>query len=215
MACGGGEEPAPEPTTGAEVEPDQPMDIDEDIDESIDEEHREPSDEPEAVDTPTGPGRLTVFNRVGTDNVGGTVSVMDLEGEVVAEGASGETFDLPSGQYTLAGTITDPAILIDTPTDQGDDPVTVRPGATTEGLVRHGRARIRLRVRRGNREISQWRLEITRGEETITMRSNGNEYIPVSPGRYNGVLHFGTNQITVNDLIFPDGASRDLPINVN
>lgn len=213
LACGGGETAnEEEDTSGDETLEEEDVPMDEDCCEDEFEDGTESAEE--EVATPTGPGQLTVHNRAGTDNVGGTVQVLSLEGEVVAEGNSGETFEVPSGEYQLAGTV-DESVIAGGATNQNEDTTVVQPGRTAEVYVRHPRAMVRFRVRRGNRAISQWRLEVTRQGQTLTLRPNGDEYLPVPPGRYNGVLHFGASQITVNDLIFQDGARRDLPINVN
>ncbi len=203
-ACGGtppASEPADESTTvgDEEVQPVEP----------------EPEPEPEVV-APSGPGHLRVANRVGGEEIGGNVQVLDESGEVVAEGSSGETFDLPAGSYALVGEVTDATILLGTPTTQSEDRVTLDAGSDAEGFVDHGRALVRIRVTRNNRNVRRWRLELTRrGSETTLNLEPTEEYVPVTPGRYDGVVHFGSHQIEVTNVIFQDGARRDLPIRVN
>lgn len=204
LACGGGEaDTTSETTTGDEqANHDEPID---------DEPYEEPIDEPE----PTGPGSLTVINEIDGQESTGTVQVLDEAGEVVAEGESGQTFQLPAGRYSLVGSITDASVLMDTPTREGEDMVTVEPGGQTRGVIEHHRARVRIRVMRNNRPVARWRLEMQRrgSDETITLNPS-EEYVPLSAGRYNGTVHIGDTQIEVNDVVLQGGAQRDLPIRV-
>ena len=175
----------------------------------------EPAPEPEPV---SGPGQLTVSNRVGNEDGGGTVQVLDQAGEVVAEGNSGQTFNVESGSYRVRGTIADAAILIDTPTHELDGMVTVPPGQTTTASITFPVSHIRINVRRGNRTVARWRLEIQREGreqgETITLEPSS-DHVPITPGRYSGTLRFGGQQIEVSGLIFQGGARMSVPINVN
>ena len=209
FACGGAT-PAEE-TTPQDEEPVAETNVD------IEEPEPEPEAEPELEpEPPSGPGQIHVINKVDGEDGGGTVQVLSAEGEVVAEGNSGDTFTVDSGQYQVAGTITDTSVLIDTPTDQGDSWVEVLPGEVAEAHIDHGRARVRIRVMRNGRALSRWRMEVTRrgSTQSITLQPS-NDYIPISAGRYSGVVTFGAHRIEVSDLIFQAGAQRDMPINVN
>lgn len=205
LACGGGSESTEvieDDTTGDEQAYEDP------IDEPIEE---EPEDEPE----PTGPGSLTVINQVDGAETSGTVQVLDASGEVVAEGESGQTFQVPPGRYTLVGTISDATVLRDTPTREGEDRVTVNPGGTARGVIEHHRARVRIRVLRNDRPVARWRLVLQRrGSDATIELTPSEEFIPLTAGRYNGVVHVGNTRIEVADIVLQGGAQRDLPIRV-
>ncbi|HEY8429752.1 MAG TPA: hypothetical protein VIL20_15315 [Sandaracinaceae bacterium] len=178
----------------------------------------EEAPEPEAEPEPaaTGPGRLRIVNRVGGEEVGGAVRVLDEAGETVAEGASGDTFTLDAGSYRVVGEITDPDVLIDTPTREADGMVTVLAGQEHTVTIDHPVSRVRLRVSRGGRPIARWRMEVRRqgGDGEAIQLQSGNQYIPITPGRYDGTLRFGNSQIEVNGIIFQGGARMDVPVNV-
>src|SRR5690606_27966910 len=105
----------------------------------------------------------------------------------VAEGRSGDTFNLESGSYRVVGEITDAAVLIDKPTRQSDGMVTVLAGQTQTATIDHARARVRVRVTRRGRAVAQWRMQLRRqgveGAEPITLRAS-DQHTPITPGRY-------------------------------
>src|SRR5690606_924549 len=108
IGCGGAQTTADE--TASLEEETEPVVTDETYaDETSGAEEEEP---PPA----TGPGRLRVVNRVGGEDSSGRVRVLNDAGEVVAEGASGESFVVDSGTYRVVGEITDADVLIDKPT---------------------------------------------------------------------------------------------------
>jgi hypothetical protein len=178
----------------------------------------ETSGDEEAEPPATGPGQLRVVNRVGGEDSTGTVRVLSASGEVVAEGASGDTFNVEAGSYRLVGEITDADVLVDTPTHESDGMITVLAGQEQTATIDHPRARVRIRVTRRGRAVARWRMEIRRqgeeGAEPLELR-NSEQHTPITPGRYDATLHFGTNQIEVTGIIFQGGATMDVPVNVD
>ena len=166
----------------------------------------------------TGPGQLRVVNRVGGEESTGNVRVLSASGEVVAEGRSGDTFTVEAGSYRLVGQITDPAVLIDTPTRESDGMITVLAGQEQTATIDHARARVRVRVTRRGRPVAQWRMQLRRqgveGAEPITLRAS-EQHTPITPGRYDATLQFGANRIEVTGIIFQGGATMDVPVNVD
>lgn len=206
--CGGGQ--ASSGTTADEVD-DTPVAIDDGASEE------EPGDSGSDTPAATGPGRLRVVNRVGGEDASGSVRVLDASGDTVAEGASGDTFTVEAGSYQVVGEVTDPSVLIDTPVRQSDGMITVLAGQEQTVTVDHPVSRVRLRVSRAGRPVARWTMEVRRqgGEgEPIQLRA-GNDYIPITPGRYDGTLQFGTNRIEVTGIIFQGGARMDVPVNVD
>jgi hypothetical protein len=208
-ACGGGGSSTTDETTGDEVIEDGPV-SESNEDEAPDE---EPAEEPAA----RGPGRVRIVNQVGGQEAGGNVRVMN-GGEVVAEGSSGDTLTVEAGTYTVVGEITDDDVLIDTPTNEADGPVTVVAGEEQTVNVEHPISRVRIRVTRRGRAVARWRLEVRPQSnpeaEPLTLNPS-QRHVPVTPGRYDGTLHVGNEQITVNGIIFQGGATMDVPVNVD
>lgn len=172
-----------------------------------------PTEEPPAP--PRGPGQLRVGIRVGNESAAGRVRVLDESGEVAAEGNAGQTFTVPSGTYEVEAQITDQQVLFDRPTRRADESVTVAAGQETSFDVQMPLSRIRIHVRRRGREIRNWTIELTRDglEGTIEMRPSSS-HVPITPGRYTAVVVMGQERITVEGVVFPGGATRDLPIDI-
>ena len=132
------------------------------------------------------------------------------------KGTSGDTFTVEAGSYRLVGEITDPAVLIDTPTRESDGMITVLAGQEQTATIDHARARVRV-TRRG-RPVAQWRMQPRRqgveGAQPITLRAS-EQHTPITPGRYDATLQFGANRIEVTGIIFQGGATMDVPVNVD
>jgi hypothetical protein len=172
--------------------------------------------EPEPV--PTGPGRLRVVNVVSGAEVGGHVQVLDEAGEVVAEGTSGDTFDVQSGSYGVRGQITDASTMIDTPTTELDGTTTVAAGETSTAQVNFPVSHIMINVRRGGRPIARWRLTVTREnveDPAELVLEPSRTHVPITPGRYSGTLRMGSAEIAVTGLIFQGGARMNVPVNID
>ena len=215
LGCGG---EASEPAAGAEsssggedVQATPDATADAPMDEAMDQATEEPEPEPE----PTGPAHLTVTVKVGTDEVALPVRVLNADGEEVAQGDAGQPFTLPAGDYTVAVAVTDAHVLADTPEQQEE--VSLAPAEQRDMTMRFLRARVRLHVRRNGRELRRARVELRRAgsDETVADFRTGNDYVPVTAGRYNLLVHAARQEITVNDVIFTEGSSRDMPIDIN
>ena len=203
LACGGEaptSAPAPQPTAGN----DAVSDVEED-----DYEEEEEIEEPE----PSGPGRIHAVIRMQNQERAGTVTVRSADGAVVAEGASGDTFDVPSGSYVLEAML-DAALL---PGHTGrEERTTVSSGETVEVVFSYEVARVRLNVRRAGRPVNTWRMVLTReGSETEITLQSSTEHAEVAPGRYSGLLIAGSARIEVTGLIFQGGSTMDVPVNVD
>lgn len=211
VGCGGGGDsssgttdetytPPPDTTSGAEDPPADPVEA--------------PMIEPEPE--PTGPGRLTVGITVAGESVAGNVVVADRGGDTVAEGSAGQTFSLPAGEYRVFGEITDASILADRPTREAEEMIDLAPGQQLSVNVEHGRSRVKLNVVRNGRPVANWRMELRRQgtDEVVLELRSGMEHTAVSPGRYDGVVHFGASRIDVSGIIFQGGATQEIPVRV-
>jgi hypothetical protein len=165
-----------------------------------------------------GPGQLRVTLQVGSAEAAGRVRVLDESGEVAAEGNAGETFTVQSGTYTIAGEITDADVLADTPSREGDAPVTVMAGQESSASVVFPVSRIRIRVTRRGRPVARWTMQVRpqsdSDAEPIELRPS-QEHTAITPGRYSAVLRLGSEEITVNEIIFQGGATMDVPVNLD
>jgi hypothetical protein len=186
-------------------------------DETVSEEGGGTTDEEPVAERPSGPGQLRIAVKVGGQEASGTVRVVSSSGETVAEGRSGETFTVPSGDYTISASITDDDVMIDTPTRENDQPVSVMAGQESSAEVDFPVSRVRIRVTRRGRAVSRWRMEVRpqadESAEAITLQPS-QDHIAITPGRYAAVVHLGAEQITINEIIFQGGARMDVPVNI-
>lgn len=165
---------------------------------------------------PAGKAQLTVRIVVGGEKVPGDVQVVNDAGDVVAQGKSGDTFAVNAGEYTLVGKVKDASIMVDTPS-QESDPILIQGGDKQTEDVEIGRAKVRLKIYKGRREIRAAKVELRRQgtEETVYEYTPGKDYIFISPGRYDAVVKMGKNQeIKVEGLVFMPGATQDIPVRI-
>jgi len=176
-----------------------------------DEEIEEQAPAPE----PTGPAHLTVTVKVGFDAATLPVRVLGGDGNEVATTTAGQALTLPAGDYTVVVAVTDAHMLADTPEQQ--ESISLAPGEERNLQIQFARARVRLLVRRNNRELRGARVELRHAgsDETVADFRTGNDYVPISAGRYTAIVHAANQEITVNDMIFMEGSSRDMPIDIN
>lgn len=218
FACGGGEDDgAQNESTSGDEDPWAEVDLGSDHDD-IDVEPMEESHPEQVADTEpetSGPARITVVNRVGGEDVGGNVSVLGLDGEVVESGRSGATFILQPGEYRLAGEITSDDDVLGKPSKQMEDTVTIAPGQEATLPVAFSVANVKLRVERNGRPVRTWRAELTRrGSETPITLSSRDDFRHIQAGRYDGTVTFGAHRVEVQDVIFQGGARGEVPIRV-
>jgi hypothetical protein len=164
---------------------------------------------------PAGPARLSVKLLLGNEEVPGRVRVLSASGETVKEGRAGQTFSVPAGRYVLEGEITDESVLADTPTKRGES-FELAAGERRTEAVELGRSRIKLKVLRRGREVRDAKVKLRRkgGERVILELTVGDEYLSISPGRYDATVEFGNNRVEVDGLIFQGGATQTIPVRV-
>jgi len=218
IACGGGEEEEAqqEETSGGE-DPWAEVDLGGDH-RSIDVEDMEESHPEQVADTQpeaTGPARITVQNRANGEDIGGNVSVLNLDGEVVESGRSGATFILEPGTYRLAGEVTSDEDVLGKPSKEMEDTVTIEPGQVATLPVSFAVANVKLRIERGGRAIRTWQAELTRrGSETPINLTSRDDFQHIQAGRYDGTVRFGSRRIEVSDIILQGGSRGEIPIRI-
>jgi hypothetical protein len=209
VACGGGTET--EDTTTNDVARDQTVG-EERVEEPPAEVSAEPEPEPEPV--PSGPVDVTVRIVVGGEEVQGSVALANEAGETAAEGNAGETFNVQSGFYQITATIADESVLIDTPTRTEETQIPAGDAQTID--VEFPRARVRLNVTRNGRPLRHPEITLFRqgSEEPSATFRVSDEHVPISPGRYEADVKLRGHEIRVRGLTFMDGATQNIPVNI-
>jgi len=204
VGCGGGEAEeieAPATTTGAETSAES---------EAYVEEEEEVEEAPPA---PTGPGRLRIEVRLGTDPFEGEVELRNADGEVVASVRNGQELELPAGTYYMHGEIRDEDQLIDKPSRDGEAIELPPEGEATAELI-FRRSRVRITVTKGGRNVAQARISLRRQGETepvIEYPADGRT-LALTPGRYDATITHRDQHVEASGLIFQDGATQNIPI---
>lgn len=207
IGCGGAE-PAPEPTQVEE----QPTTGGE----SMPAEEPEPIEEEAAapVAPASGPAQLTIVTKVGSTVVAAHVKVLAADGSVVVEGESGTAFNVQSGSYKIEASITDAAIMVDTPTTRTD--VEVAPGAELSETVAFPYARVKFTVNVNGKPDSKATVTLLRnGAVVATIPAAAPDFVAITPARYSGKVKSRNAEIEVSEIVISEDATRNIPLNVN
>jgi hypothetical protein len=168
-----------------------------------------------AAPAPSGAARLTVEAQIDGEPAEVHIQLVDPNGDVAHEGRSGKQVSVPPGRYNIIAKIDDAALLVDKPTRRVGSVILAAGDEVTEE-VEIGRARVRLRVVKGGRAVSNARVELRASgtEQIIYEYSPGNDHIGISPGRYDALVHLPKSKVEVNGLVFQPGARQNIPIEV-
>lgn len=167
-------------------------------------------DEPRAA-----PGKLTVVAKVGNQEVPVSVRVLTEDGStLLAEGSSGEPLSVMSGELLVEASILDAEAIIDRPTMR--QYVTLAAGQTLTEKLSFPRARVRVSV------LLQGKLDSTavvtlskKGTPVAKLTSGNEEYVSISPGRYEASVKSQRAEVVVSEIVINEGATQSIPINVN
>lgn len=209
-ACGGGEaavEPnsAPEETGGGELAPEPEAEPEET---SVE----EPADEAPAV-AAQGPAQLTVVAKIGTAVGSAHVKVLGEDGAVIAEGESGTALTVQSGSLTIEASVTDAAVMIDTPTVRED--VEIAAGDTRTLEVHIPRAQVKVTVSVNGKPDNKATVTLMRhGAIVTTLTSGAPDFVSITPGRYSAKVKAKNAEIDVPDVVIPEDSARNVPLNV-
>jgi hypothetical protein len=175
----------------------------------------EPFEEEEAPAEPArGPASISVTPKVVGQAVSGSVKIVNEAGETVAEGSAGQNINVQSGHYTVEVRVTDEKTLADRPTRTME--VDLQPGAQARQEMSFPWCKVRVIVRVKGKKTGRATVKLLRnGEHVATLQSGAQQYVPLSPGRYQAEVKSGGLVTTLDEVMFPEGGTRDVPIDVS
>jgi hypothetical protein len=205
LACGASNEasePAPTPRTNA-------IDTETSGGEPIEAAAPEP-----AEDIPmrtSGPAHITVTAQVRGESVAADVRLLGEDGTAI-ESKAGERISLQSGTYDLEVAVTDASKLADKPTERRE--VLIEAGADVDENVDFAWSRVQLNVKVNGDFDGNATVRLLRQGAPVTEVKSGSDYFMISPGRYKAEVMTRGAKIEVPELMFPEGATRDVPVSV-
>lgn len=174
----------------------------------------EPVEEEAPAEPARGPASISVTPKVVGQAVSGSVKIMNEAGETVAEGSAGQNITVQSGHYTVEVRVTDEKALADRPTRTME--VDLQPGAQARQEMSFPWCKVRVMVRVKGRKTGKAVVKLLRnGEHVATLQSGAQQYVPLSPGRYQAEVKSGGLVTTLDEVMFPEGGTRDVPIDVS
>ena len=75
-------------------------------------------------------------------------------------------------------------------------------------------AAIQLRVRINGKVNASAKVDIIRAGKVVATLQSDKPHVMFSPGRYDAKVHTGGAEIEVPQLLFPEGATRTVPVDV-
>jgi hypothetical protein len=200
LGCGGGSETAPPPQNGGDVE-DPYAPGNGDTPEGGEGEGNTTAPAPE--EPQGGPASVMVKAVMDGNEVAARIQIRNDEDQVVQEGEAPLSAQVPSGTYTFTAQISDASVLVDRPTVRNEG-VTVAPGGPHNVTVNVPRAQVRLKVMRQG------------STEPVHRYRPGAAHISISPGRYEADVKLGAREVIhVQGITFMEGATQDIPIEIN
>jgi len=212
LGCGGGTDAAPPPENGGDVEDPYAAGNG-----GAPEGTEGGGTSTEAPSEPQGgPASVMIKAVMDGTEVAARIQILGDDGRVVQEGEAPLSAQVSAGTYTFTAQISDAAILVDRPTVRNEG-VTVAPGGPHNVTVSIPRAQVRLKVVRGGREIRNPEITLMRqgSTEPVHRYRPGAAHIPISPGRYEADVKMGRDVIHVQGITFMEGATQDIPIEIN
>lgn len=159
-----------------------------------------------------GPATVSVNATVRGQAVAADVRVIGEDGSEAGTGRSGGPISVQSGTYTMLVTITDETALLDKPMQRR--PLTIQAGDSLQETVDFPWAMIQLNVRVNGKPDNGAIVELKRQGAVVGTLKSGADPIPISPGRYDAEVRTRGTTIPVKGLMFPQGATESMPVNV-
>ncbi|MFI5307296.1 MAG: hypothetical protein ACHQ53_08090 [Polyangiales bacterium] len=171
-----------------------------------------PGPEAAPAPAPAGPAVIAVEAKVHGKTVAASIELLGEDGQPAASGKSGEPIRTQSGEYEMRVSIADAAALLDKPTQRKQ--LTLHAGDDLHEVVEFPWAMIQLNVVINGRPTTNASVKLMRqGAEVGTLKS-GADFVPISPGKYEAEVKAEGASIAVHGLMFPDGATQTVPVNV-
>jgi hypothetical protein len=161
---------------------------------------------------PTGPGSVTVDAKVHGASVPAEVKLTGADGGVAASGKAGDALSVQPGDYELVVSITDSSVLLDEPSQRSA--LTVHAGDALHPVADFPWAKIQLNVV-VNGSPTKASVHLMRQGKEVGVLQSGADFAPISPGRYEAVVKTAGASIEVHGLMFPEGATQTVPVNVS
>jgi hypothetical protein len=162
---------------------------------------------------PVGPASVTIDVTVKGKPAAAAIQLLDEGGKVTAEGKAGEKIITSSGKYDAVVQVTDTSALVDKPTKHLA--IALRPGQDAKEQMSFPWARIRLNVKIDGRLDAGAVVNLLReGAVVASVKSADQEYVQISPGRYQAEVNAKNTKTMLNNVMFPEGATQDIPVDV-
>jgi hypothetical protein len=174
----------------------------------------EPEEEEVSQEPAVGPAKLTVIAKVAGQEAPAQVTVRDEQGNVLAQGKAGQVLDVQSGLLSIEASITDAAALVDKPTMLQE--VSVEPGGDAKEVLNFAYAKVRVSVNIKGKLDKTATVTLSKdGSPVVKLASGASEYVTISPGRYEASVKSQRADVSVPPLVIMEGATMDIPLNVN
>lgn len=162
---------------------------------------------------PVGPASVLIQAIVKGKPTEAKIKIVDQAGNVAAEGKAGEKLTVQSGKYQAIVQVTDVDALVDKPSKNID--LDLQAGAEDKEQVSFPWAKIRLNVRIDGKVDTKAQVKLIRdGTPVATVKSADKDYVQISPGRYQAEVSAKNTKATVDNIMFPEGATQDVPVDV-
>lgn len=195
--------PTPEPSSGASQ-----------VQGTAGEELAEEAAEEVAEEPAAGPATLIVVGKVGNQETPIDVRVLAEDGTLLAQGRGNAPLSVQSGELLIEAQITDSKAIIDKPTLR--QYVTLTPGQTLTERLSFARSLVRVSVNlRGKLDPTAVVTLSKDGTPVAKLTSGAEEYVSISPGRYDANVKSQRAEISVSQIILNEGATHNIPLNVN
>lgn len=168
---------------------------------------QEAAQEPE----PSGPATVVIEATVKGEPVPAAARVLDGDA-VVASGKSGEALTVAPGHYVLEAAIEDSGVIADRPSKRTS--LALRAGATLQQPMAFPWAAIQLRVRVNGKLNRSATVDIIKNGEVVATLKSDQPHVMFTPGRYDAKVRVGGAKIDAPQLLFPEGATRTVPVDV-
>jgi hypothetical protein len=162
---------------------------------------------------PVGPASVTIDVTVKGQPAAAAIQLLDESGKVAAEGKAGEKIITSSGKYEAVVQITDANALVDKPTKRLT--IELRPEQDAKAQMSFPWAKIRLNVKVSGKLDTHATVNLLRdGAVVASVQSAAQDYVQISPGRYQAEVNLRKTKAMIDNVMFPEGATQDVPVDV-